>query len=142
MDVILAFEINGNLKWNISYGRRWDGSYDESRSTPTVEGDRVYVSSGLGDIASLNAFTGEIIWKLKANDEFEGSAGRFGISESLLVVDEKVIYTTGGNKTTMVALDKLTGKTIWKSESINDDQSYASPLLIESEIMNEVIFVL
>jgi outer membrane protein assembly factor BamB len=131
MDVLMAFDQNGKVKWNVPYGRRWDSSYDESRSTPTVEGQRIYVSSGLGDIACLHALTGEFIWQLKATEIFEGSNPKFGISESLLIVDDKVIYTPGGNSTTMVALDKLSGKTLWKTESLKDDPSYASPLLIE-----------
>ncbi|MBI9068154.1 MAG: PQQ-binding-like beta-propeller repeat protein [Salinivirgaceae bacterium] len=130
-DVVIAFDMQGMQKWQTAYGRCWDSSYDQSRSTPSVENDRLYVSSGLGDVACLNALSGEIIWQVKANEKFDGTAGRFGISESLLIVGDKVIYTPGGEKTTMVALNKITGKTVWQSESLNDNQSYASPLLID-----------
>lgn len=131
VDVLIAVDMKGNLKWQTPFGRAWNSSYSDSRSTPTVENDRVYVSSGLGDVACLNAINGEIIWELKATEKFEGTFGKWGIAESLLLIDNKVIYTPGGNKTTIVALDKMTGETIWESKSLEDNPSYTSPLLIE-----------
>jgi len=131
-DVVLAFDLQGNHLWTTPYGRKWDNSYDESRCTPTVEGERLFVLSGLGDIACVNALSGEIEWQLKANDEFKGAVGKFGFAESLLLVDDYVIFTPGGDYTTMVALDKFTGSIIWKSDPINDNASYTSPVLIEN----------
>jgi outer membrane protein assembly factor BamB len=129
-DVLIALDMSGKIKWQTPYGRAWNGSYNESRCTPTFENNKIYVSSGLGDLACIDANTGEIIWSVKASDELGGTFGRWGISESLLIVDNKLIYTPGGNQTTIVAYNKLTGELIWKSESINDDPSYVSPLLI------------
>lgn len=130
MEVVCAFDLTGKLKWKKAYGRKWDSSYDGSRSTPTVEKDYLYVCSGFGDVACLNALTGDIVWQSKVNDVFDGEKGRFGISESLLIVDNKILCTPGGNQTTMVALNKLNGNLIWKSKSLKDTPSYASPLLI------------
>ncbi|MBU8893625.1 MAG: PQQ-like beta-propeller repeat protein [Bacteroidales bacterium] len=141
VDVLIAVELKGNIKWQTPYGRARIGAYPESRCTPTVENDRVYVSSGSGDVACLNALTGEIIWTVKASEKFEGTIGRWGLAESLLIIDNKVIYTPGGKKTTMVALDKTTGETIWMSESIDDNPSYSSPLLIEKDDKKLIISV-
>jgi outer membrane protein assembly factor BamB len=49
----------------------------------------------------------------------------------LIVLEDKVFFTPGGNETTMVALDKLSGETLWKSKSLKDNPSYTSPLLVE-----------
>lgn len=130
LEVVMAYDLKGQLKWKSAFGRKWDSSYDGCRSTPTIEKEYLYVSSGLGDVACLNALNGEIIWQKKVNDEFLGEKGRFGLSESLVLVGNKVLCTTGGNYTTMVALNKLTGELIWKSKSLDDTPSYASPLLI------------
>ncbi len=130
-DVLIAVDINGTIKWQTPYGRAREKGYPDSRSTPTVENDKAYVSSGQGDIACINAITGEIIWTIKAIEEYQGSIGRWGIAESLLIVDDKLIYTTGGYQTNMIALNKNTGETIWTSESIKENPSYSSPLLIE-----------
>jgi outer membrane protein assembly factor BamB len=41
-----------------------------------------------------------------------------------------VYFTPGGPETMTIALYKMTGKLIWKSESLNDDPAYVSPVLI------------
>jgi outer membrane protein assembly factor BamB len=131
MDVLIAVDRSGVLKWETPYGRSWTESYNPSRCTPTIDGDRAYVSSGLGDVACINALTGEMIWTEKISEDYQGTYGRWGISESPLVLDDRVFFTPGGNQTTMVALDKMTGKALWASESLEDEPSYTSPLLIE-----------
>ncbi len=131
VDVAVALSMDGSLLWQTAYGRSWDKSFPESRCTPTVDGERLYLSSGSGDLACINALTGEIIWASKTHELYKGSFGRWGISESLLVVDDKVFFTPGGDSTTMLALNKMTGETIWASESLNDKPSYVSPLLVQ-----------
>lgn len=130
-DVVVALDFQGKFQWQTAYGRAWDNSYNLSRSTPTIIDGKLYVSSGLGDIACLNALTGEVIWSVQASKIHEGAYGRWGISESLLVVDDKVIYTPGGDLTTMVAYNKENGKLIWQSESLKDNPSYTSPMIAE-----------
>lgn len=133
IDVLTALDMDGNIKWQTDYGRAWNAAYPNSRSTPTIENEKLYVSSGYGDLACINALNGEIIWQVKASEKFEGTYGSWGIAESLFILDDKVFFTTGGKKTTMVALDKMTGETIWMSETIKDSPSYSSPILIENE---------
>ncbi|MBL6962468.1 MAG: PQQ-like beta-propeller repeat protein [Bacteroidetes bacterium] len=130
MDAVIAIDKAGKFKWKTAYGRAWDATYPESRSTPTLENDRLYVSSGSGDVACLNALDGSIIWKVEASKTLNGTFGRWGLAESLLIYEDKVFFTPGGKETTMIALDKKTGDLIWKSESIDDAPSYTSPLLI------------
>ena len=95
-----------------------------------MEGDRVYVSSGSGDLACVDGINGTIIWSLKASETFKGTFGPWGIAESLLIDGDKLFFTPGGPETMTIALDKKTGKLIWKSESLNDIPAYVSPLLI------------
>ncbi len=137
-DAVVALDIKGNVKWTTPYGRAWSNSYSYSRSTATIENNKLYLSSGLGDIACVDAKSGKILWKVKASEKFEGETGRFGISESLLLVDDKIIYTPGGDKTTIVALNKNTGETVWMSKSLKDIAAYISPLLVQ-EGKNKII---
>jgi len=130
-DYLIALNLYGKEKWKTPIGSAWMTSFSESRATPTVENERVYVSSGMGEIACINAITGSVIWKINGIDRFEGKYHKWGIAESLLIVDDKVIFTPGGNKTSMVALDKNTGVTKWTSLPLNDEPSYVSPILIE-----------
>lgn len=142
MDYLLALDMRGNKKWEVAYGRGWDGSFVDSRSTPTIEDDRIYLSSGKGDVACINALTGEIKWSLNASEKFSGTFGKWGISESLLIYKNMVYYTPCGESTTMVALDKMTGETIWESQSLNDIPGYVSPLLIDRNGKSQIVTVL
>jgi outer membrane protein assembly factor BamB len=130
-DILVALDTYGKIKWKTTYGRSWTASNPESRSTPTVEGDKVYVSSGFGDIACVDGISGAIIWSLKASEIYKGTYGEWGIAESLIIDGQKLYFTPGGPETMTVALDKNTGNEIWKSKSLNDGPAYVSPILIE-----------
>ena len=60
-DILIALDAYGKKKWQTPYGRIWNDSHPESRCTPTVEGDKVYVSSGFGDIACIDGISGNIM---------------------------------------------------------------------------------
>ena len=54
LDYLTAIDINGNVKWQVPYGRSWNQSYPDTRSTPVVEENRIYVQSGTGRVACIN----------------------------------------------------------------------------------------
>ena len=122
---------DGNLLWHIPYGLSPLRSFKDTRCTPTVEGDKAFLISGRGEIVCVDVSRRQIKWHVEANKNFKGLYGIWEIAESPLLVDNKVIFTPGGHATTMIALDKQTGATIWTSETIHDTTSYASPVLIE-----------
>ncbi len=130
-EVLTALTMDGKKKWSVIYGEAWDGSYDHARCTPTLEGGNAYLTSGSGDVACIDLTSGKQKWGYDAFEKFEGDCGGWGIAESPLLVDEKMIFTPGGEKTTMIALDKKTGETVWKSESLDDETAYCSPTLME-----------
>jgi len=130
-DVLVALDIYGKIKWQTPYGRPWNESNPESRCTPTVEGDKVYISSGFGDLACIDGNSGELLWSLKASEIYKGTYGQWGIAESLIIDGEKIYFSPGGPETMTIALDKTTGELIWKSESIDSKPGYVSPILID-----------
>jgi outer membrane protein assembly factor BamB len=123
-------DLEGRLIWQTPIGRAWWGSYSDARSTPTVIDQKVYVISGMGVIACLEAATGDKIWSLDGYNKFEGHYTDWGVCESPLIIGDRLIYTPGGAQTTMVALDTKTGETVWTSESLQDSTGYVSPMLI------------
>jgi outer membrane protein assembly factor BamB len=129
-DYLQAIDPKGKILWKVPFGRGWFEAEKGVRSTPTIEGERIYVISGMGEISCIDASKAEAVWTVPAFERFQGEYGQWGIAESLLLVDEKVIYTPAGKETAMVALDKNSGETIWKSESLPDYTGYASPILI------------
>ena len=74
-DVLYALDMNGKMLWQTEMGRAWNESFPESRATPTVEGNRVYTCSGLGDIACIDGTNGTIIWSYKASEMNKGTYG-------------------------------------------------------------------
>jgi hypothetical protein len=131
VEILTALDLNGNLKWQKAFGRASrEKDWPQSRSTPTVYKNKVYAITVFGDIACFDCKSGKIDWKIPAFEEFGGKGfDSPGIAESPLVIDDKLIITPCGDNTTMVALDRLTGKTIWKSESIHDSTGFTSPVL-------------
>ena len=134
--------MQGNIKWEVPYGRGWTQSFPPSRCTPVVEGERVYVTSGTGHVGCFNALTGEEIWLYNVSEKHEGTFGAWGIAESPLIVDDKLFFSPGGKKTTMVALNKNTGETIWESESIDDTPAYASPIFVNINNITKMSFII
>jgi outer membrane protein assembly factor BamB len=128
---LFAYNLAGNLKWKKSYGPEWTGSYKGTRTTPTVDGDRVYVFSGTGVMVCFEAGTGKKIWEVNTLEKFEGKNIRWGMSGSPLIDGDKVYCTPGGKKGVIVALDKMTGRTIWAAAGSDELSAYSSPVLIE-----------
>jgi outer membrane protein assembly factor BamB len=106
--------------------------------TPTVDGDRLYVLGLEGDVACLQVQDGEIVWRRSLTRDFGASLPRWSYRESPLVDGDKVVCTPGGRGATVVALDKLTGKTIWKCAVPGDPlAAYASVIAFEFEGQRE-----
>ena len=120
---------DGKIVWSAEYGKAAE-SYEGTRSTPTVLGDKVYAISGDAEVVCLDKKSGKLLWRVAALTEFEGSKGRWGFSESPLVFDNMLVFCPGGKKTTVVALNNQTGETIWESESLNQKTAYHIPRLI------------
>ncbi|HEY0549651.1 MAG TPA: PQQ-binding-like beta-propeller repeat protein [Verrucomicrobiae bacterium] len=96
--------------------QNWPQSKEGPSATPTVDGDRLYVMGLAGDVAGLRASDGKVIWQRNLVADFKGRTPMWSFRESPLMDGDKVICTPGGEEATMVALNKLTGETIWKSQ--------------------------
>ncbi len=140
-DFLSAVDIKGNILYQVPYGKAWDETYTESRCTPTLDDDRLYVVSGKGEVVCLNAKNGEIIWSVNAHEKYQGELHRWGLAESPLVVDDKVIYTTGGKIASVVAFNKYNGQEAWKTKSTDDYRAYVSPVLYENGNVRLIIAV-
>lgn len=137
-DVLTAYSQDGKKKWDVEYGTMSKSNYPESRCTPTYVNGRLYVISGQGELACIST-EGKILWSVPYYKNYEASVPRFGISESPLVVDNKVIATPGGPKAAMVAFNIDNGKVIWETPSLKDGGQYVNPLLIEEKGMKLIV---
>jgi len=130
-EYLTALDLNGKALWQVPIGRCYDQSFPETRSTPTVEGERVYLLTGMDQLVCFHALSGEEIWRVDLHEVYGSRWDMFGVSESVLLVDDKVITTPCGENTTVIALDKMTGELIWKSGSMDAHRGNLSPILIE-----------
>lgn len=144
-------EADGKEVWASRLGPAFQQRMPQSKEgpgcTPTVDGERLYVLGMGGELACLQVKDGKILWQLSITKEFGGSVPQWSYRESPLIDGDKLICTPGGPEATIVALDKLTGKTIWKSKvpgasgaggkggkggfGGGSGASYASPIVIE-----------
>jgi outer membrane protein assembly factor BamB len=129
--VVIALNLDGKILWKVKNGKPWTGDRPGSRGTPTVDGNRLYHQSPHGNLACLNAKTGNIIWQLNIIEKFNSKIPRWALAESLLVDGDRLISCPGGPQTCMVALDKTNGSVIWKAPGIGERAGYSSPFLFE-----------
>ena len=113
-------EADGKELWLTRHGpafaQRASQGKEGPACTPTVDGERLYVEGLDGNVACLQVKDGKIIWQISMTEEFGGRVPMWSYRESPLVDGDKVIYTPGGEDAIIVALNKLTGETIWKSK--------------------------
>lgn len=105
-------------------------AYPAARSTPTVEGNRLYALSSDGDLACLETATGKLLWKRHLPTDFGGQSGTWAYAESPLIDGDALICTPGGKEATVLALNKRTGATLWKAALPEADQAGYSSVVI------------
>ncbi|MEX2175466.1 MAG: PQQ-binding-like beta-propeller repeat protein [Pirellulaceae bacterium] len=127
---------DGKEAWRTRIGKVGpnDGpQYPGSRGTPTVDGERLYALGSDGDLACLETATGKAVWQKNLRSDFDGQPGKWAYAESPLVDGDLVVCTPGGKEATIVALNKQTGETVWKSAVPGGDEAaYASIITVEA----------
>jgi outer membrane protein assembly factor BamB len=126
---------DGKQVWSTrigAVGRDGPPSYPGPRSTPTVDGDRLYALGSDGDLACLDTAAGKIVWHKNLGKDLEGNRGFWAYAESPLIDGDVLVCTPGGSKATLAALNKRTGDVIWKAVVPQGDQAaYASAIVAE-----------
>jgi outer membrane protein assembly factor BamB len=101
-------------------------------ATPTIDGELLYVMGLAGNVACLQVQDGTIVWQRRLQDELGARLPSWSFRESPLVDGDRVVVTPGAEDATLVALDRLTGKTIWKSEVPGSPKAaYSSAIAID-----------
>ena len=130
-EYLSSIDNSGKINWKVPFGNRWTNGYSDSRCTPTLEGNKVYVQSGTGRMSCFDAVTGKLIWAVEVDKKFICNYDVYGNAEAPLIVDNKIISSPIGSLAGVVALDKNTGKVIWQSKKLIGRRSWASPILYQ-----------
>jgi outer membrane protein assembly factor BamB len=137
-EIVLALDAadNGAELWtakigpivNASDNAQWG---DGPRSTPTIDGNRLYALGSQGDLVCLEICVAppgaKELWRKNLAKDLGGEMmSGWGYSESSLVDGPHVIVTPGGPKGTLAALDKMTGTVVWRSKELTNLAPYSS----------------
>ena len=139
-EFIIAFDVaTGKEAWATPHGGAFRNDRgDGPRGTPTIDGDRLYALGGNGDLSALETRTGKVVWTMNVLEKFGGSNITWGISESPLVIGDKVLVNAGGPGASIVALNKKDGTVVWKSQS--DRAGYSSAMPVQIGNTTQVVF--
>lgn len=139
-EFVVAFDVvTGKEVWATQNGKAFRNDRgDGPRGTPTIDGDKLYALGGNGDLSCMDVKTGNVVWTMNVLEKFGGSNPRWGISESPLIMGEKVLVNAGGSGASIVALNKKDGTVIWKSQSERAGYSSAVPMNINGK--TQVVF--
>lgn len=120
---------DGEITWSAKVGET-GGNYKGPRCTPTVDGPHVFVLGQFGDLVCFEAATGHEVWRKNLPNDFQGEAGAWNYTESVLIDGNTLVCTPGGKQATMVALNKQNGDVLWKGTTPDGDPAgYASPIV-------------
>jgi outer membrane protein assembly factor BamB len=127
---------DGKQLWTAPLGKvgpNQGPQYPAARSTPTVDGERLFALGSDGDLVCVDTKSGKEHWRKSLRKDFGGKPGFWAYSESPLVDGDVVVVTPGGTEATLVALNKTSGETIWKCPVPGGDAAgYASIIITDA----------
>ena len=136
---LTCYKLDGIKVYQVTYGHAWTKSYQETRSTPVIDNDRLYMVSNMGELVCLNRADGKILWTIDYWNKYGLSPNDQGICEHPLIDGNKVIVTTCGKEICMAAFDKRTGEVIWETKGFGDNATYCTSRIIEWNGHRQVI---
>ena len=142
-EAVVAYDMrNGRELWAHSYDANFQESMggDGPRATPVWHEGLIYSLGATGEFRCLDAATGSVRWSKNILEDNSAQNIQWGMSNSPLIVDDKVIVTPGGTYgKSIAAYNRLTGDALWKS--LDDRQSYTSPIFTTLNGKRQIIAV-
>ena len=142
-EVVIAYDLNdGHEVWTNSWPAHFSESMggDGPRATPTFDEGRIYALGAEGELRCLDARNGETVWSTNILAEARTGNIMYGMAASPLVFGDSVIVQPGGgNGSSVVALNKLTGHRKWGV--LDDGAAYSSPMLATLAGVQQLLIV-
>lgn len=129
--VLCLDEATGKVLWTHEYPCPYQVSYAAGpRTTPVIDGDRVYTLGTMGDLFCLNLSDGKVVWSKNFVQDYKADVPQWGFAGHPLVDGDRLICLAGGPGSVAIAFDKNTGKEVWKNLSAVEP-GYAPPMIHE-----------
>lgn len=107
---------------------RFAGTPGYASNTPVSDGERIYVLFGNSGVLAYD-LTGKQVWTQEVGSE---SAAMFGSASSPILYKDTVVVTAGSESESIRALDRKTGKEVWKTEAASLSRSYSTPIVVKN----------
>lgn len=134
--VLCLSDRDGSVLWHHEYECPYTVSYPAGpRTTPLVQGGRVYTLGAEGHLFCLDALTGSVVWSKNFRKDYgHEQSPTWGWSSHPLLDGPRLICLVGGRGTAVVAFDKDTGQELWRALDAEGEHGpgYGSPIIVES----------
>ena len=133
---LMCYTLNGKKLWQKPYGVEYTATqYKGARGNLKYDMGAFYYLTGIGQAVKIDAKTGDIIWRVDFEKELSAPSPKFGACEMPIIKGNEVAFTPG-TTTSLVVLDKETGKIIRKSPARGDLPGYSSAILVNHNNRN------
>jgi outer membrane protein assembly factor BamB len=129
--VLCLDQKTGKEKWKHEYPVKYSISYPAGpRCTPTVHDGKVYTLGAEGNLFCFDADSGKIAWEKELKKEYKTKSALWGYAAHPLIDGKNLVTLAGGDGSHVVALDKDTGKEVWKAGTQPEGGQGYSPVLV------------
>jgi outer membrane protein assembly factor BamB len=130
---------DGSVLWRHQYDCPYTVSYPAGpRTTPLVSEGKVFSLGAEGNLFCLDAATGSVLWSRDFKADYKIKTPMWGFAGNPLLDGNKLICLAGGSHSTVVALDKNTGREIWRALSAKEP-GYCSPVIFQAGGVRQLI---
>ena len=143
-DTLRVFDLtSGKELWTFAYDAPGSFMFAGSRTTPTVDGERVYTVGPMGDLHATNTKTRKPDWRRNIWKDFGGAAElpRWAIVQHPLIYGDLLIVAPQTTEAGVVAYDKKTGDLRWKSAPLSGLPGYVSPSVVKVSGEDHLVMV-
>jgi outer membrane protein assembly factor BamB len=114
--LVRAVTLDGGKElWRFKESRRIRPNHGITRSVPATDGKYVFSLDPKATLHALDAETGEELWRKSFVRDYQSKIPPWYNGQCPLIEDDKVVVAPAGSSALVVALDKATGKELWRT---------------------------
>ena len=110
-----------------------------ANASPVTDGDHVYAWFATGQLVALD-MNGKLVWQREMAREYSPFALPWGHSTSPTLYEDLIVLLCDHTPASyLLALDKKTGKEVWKADRGKGRRAYSTPFVARGEDRDELI---